>query len=381
MFAHLTAHHRSKGKAPSYDEIVSRSRTHAIENYAFQGTKLDISKEMPGRSIFSLSNTDRGVSMNYSLNRFSKTFSISMFGDGSVLGKVSPSNGDGFTLTWMKGVAHRYFEAGITKSSSVGSLTLKVINPDLGENITNCFTRDSLHSKFKSISSIIPSKSALQQKGTEIGNRRIFGNLIQKPSISGITSSLEKGISKIPEGINGGIFSAAGVLQILPGFHLAGESVLSISKKTEESTSPLSTARDIRSTWPSIAEQYAKEVSSTFIVSKIFDTWRAVGICHLPGPAGIIIEKALDESVSVHSEVSVDYRNILSKSKSFFESVGCAAGITITGETTVTRVSAASNGTATASSDIAVGEGATLNLSGQVSFDGPLLGIGFTLSS
>lgn len=377
MHSHFSTHHRAK--SPSYDEIVSRSRGHAIENYAFQGTKLDISKEMPGRSVFSLSNTDKGISMNYSLNGFSKMFSVSLFGDGSVLGKIIPSDGDGLSFTWMKGLAHRYFEAGLTKSSYLGSFSLKMINPEIKGNISTGLSRERLHGCLQSVSSIALDRSLLRS-GSKIPG--LFSEVAKNPSRLKIGSYIDSALCRIPDYFNSGIFSASGVLQITPTCHLAGEGVFSISQYIKEKDSlKKDSTETAENSFSCLAKQYTSEVSSTFILSKIFDTWRGVGILHTPGPVGFIVEKVLDESVSLYGEVSMDYRNILAKSKALIESVGCAAGVAITAQNTVTRVSIASNGTATASSDISVGDGATLNLSGQVSLDGPLLGIGFTLAS
>ncbi|KAI5192946.1 hypothetical protein NEMIN01_2306 [Nematocida minor] len=368
MFPYLSTAY--KNRCPRYDDIISRSRSHSIDNYAFQGTKLDISKEILGKSVFSLSNTDRGVSMNYSLNSFSKLFSVSLFSDGSVLGKLSTSDGEGLSLTMMKGTGHKYFDIGFTKSCNYGSLSVKAINPDL-ECSSATFSKDRVKSVLKSLYSRVDKQSFSLQNISKIPSAFMQ---MSRDSID-VNSYAHSGLSSLHKKFKGGMFSVSGVLQITPSLHLGNETVFSISRAKEN------LPKENLSTFSSLVEQYAKEASSTCILSKVFNTWRFVGIYHTAGPAGLTVEKTVDETVSLHTEVSLDYKSILEKTKPLLSTVSCVFGATISSPSVITRVSAGSNGAATVSSDISVDDGATLNLSAQVSTNGPLLGIGFTFAS
>ncbi|KAH9386975.1 uncharacterized protein NEMAJ01_1871 [Nematocida major] len=362
----------SAGKCPGYEELIGASRKNSAENYAFHGTKLDISKEIFGNSIFTVSNTERGLSVNYSVGGISRVFSASVFSDGSVLGKISPAPGhSGMAVSCMRGPETQYFDVGLEKALKRAAFSVKAVNPSVeipsleipGGKLSACFQH--LRSSHSSL------RGTLQKFSGEISRA-----ISEIPSGSGgLRSCMKEGAFRACRLFRGGVFSATSVLEVAPSLHLGVETVFSLARKEpgkETSGEETGLLRGFSA--------YAREAAATCIVSKAFETWRLLGIYHTSGNAGFFAEKRLDEAVSLHSELSVDWRKVL-KTGPFWESVGFAVGTVIRGPGSTTHVTAGSNGVVTASSDIPVGDGAVLNLSTQVSTGSPLLGIGFTFTS
>ncbi|KAI5137625.1 hypothetical protein NEAUS07_2069 [Nematocida ausubeli] len=365
LFQHA-AH--EKDKCTTYKEIISNSKSNSPENYIFEGTKLDISKSLLNRSVITVSNTDKGLSMNYTMKNISKLFSASLFGDGSVLGKILPSDGTGLSLTYMHGSSNRYFDIGYTKTFKNYSFALSAVNPDLEIPAVN-FSAKEMH-----------PRAVLGRIKEAFSAENISGLMKEGLQDTKITEKLKRKVSEVHKVVNGGIFSIASVARICPTMHIGHETIISFAK---DSKIPGGETKTVSS----IFGQYSAEIASTCIISKVFNTWRVLGLYHTTGPAGALIEKTLDESVSLYSEVSFDWRNILKrkekepKMENILQSLEASIGTTIYGDGNTTRVSAGSNGTVSVSSDISVGDGAALNLSGQISSNGPVLGIGFTFTS
>ncbi|KAI5165858.1 hypothetical protein NEIRO03_0832 [Nematocida sp. AWRm78] len=368
MSYQTTAPHE-RNTCETYKEIINTSKQNSPENYIFEGTKLDISKVLLNRSVITVSNTDRGISMNYTMKSPSKLFSASVFGDGSVLGKIIPTKEEGLSLTCMRGAANNYFDIGYTKLFKRWSVSLSAINPDVELSKADFYTKQ-----------INPSGMLKDLK--EKWKANTLSQLLSiSPQKINISEKLHSGLLEAHRRVNGGIFTISSVLKLSPTLHIGQETILSVSK------SGLAPENDSSPTFSSLIQKYSKEIASTCIISKVFDSWRVLGIYHTAGPAGALIEKSIDESLSLHGEVSIDWRNILKSTEkvpslpTVLQSIGGAIGTTIYGPGATTRVTASSNGAVSVSSDITIGDGASLNLSGQISSNGPLLGIGFTFSS
>lgn len=370
MFSSLRV--RETSACPSYDDLINRSRIGSPDNYIFQGTKLDISKSVLGSSVFTLSNTDRGLSMNYSLNDFSHLLSLSVFGDGSVLGKISPAHSSGLFFTSMAGGSSKYFDFGFTKAVKNISVSVKIINPNLEMN--NILSGEQVKAYLKKLKEIPKHKIDVKSVGIKSTLFSGYSGLRNYKNSFDLNRSVSYGLEKVHSVLADGILSVSSLMQLRADLHIGHETVISLARVPE------SASKNKINSISQLMQRYTQEIATTCVISKAFETCRLLGIYHTSGTIGMIVEKAVDAAVTLHSEVSVDWKSAVKKTQPLLECIGATVGTTITGPETTTRVTAGTNGTVSACSDITVGDGAVLNLSTQISPSGPLVGIGFTFS-
>ncbi|KAI5171518.1 hypothetical protein NEFER03_0840 [Nematocida sp. LUAm3] len=335
---------REKGASPFYDEMMSRSKGQKIRNYVFKGHKLDIAKEMFGNSVFSLSNSENGINANYTLNWLKNVFSVGLYANGSFLGKVMPGKETGGLFgTYMNIPGEEgYFDAGYMRANEYGSISVKIINPKI-EKVFLSKTKKKFYSC--------------------IGESSFFSKKFSLPEKSKVSKFLRESKSCIEEGM----VSSSIVGRLSSSLHFGVESILSF-QKSRTSEEKLSS--------------YRTGMVHTFILEKIFSSWNVLGLIQSTGQVGGFMQKAYDDSLIFSSEVLLDAKQMLQRKKLSMEAVKAAVGLSVIGESATTRVSIDTYGTLEVVSDIQIGEGASLNISGQL-LEGTetILGIGFTMTA
>lgn len=333
--------------SPTYDQLVNRTRALYAASHMFRGTKLDLTKEVGRTSVFTLSNTEHGMSLNYVLNGASQLFTVSVYSNGSILGKITPAQDTGGTsLTYMKSPNSAYLDFDLTKSGSLGSLTLKVINPEFDYN-----PKEQFSLLLSSISAI--SRESLAQQ------RDKLRQALSLPA-GAIRDGLSRQFRQQRQKFRGGVFGLGGVLQATPSLHFGMEHLLSVDQ---------------------IQASFKRHLVSTYLASKAFANYRVMALFQSTGKAGLSVEKTLDDAVTLYSDFFVDVRRLKRTAASFFNSTTGVVGISILGYSASTKVSASTDGTVDAVSDITLADGASLNLSTQITAGGSQIGVGFTIVS
>ncbi|KAI5190626.1 hypothetical protein NECID01_1067 [Nematocida sp. AWRm77] len=333
--------------SPTYDQLSNRTRSLYAATHMFRGTKLDLTKEISRKSFFTLSNTESGLSLNYVLNTAKRLFTVSVYSNGSVLGKLAPtSEQGGLSLTCMKSSGTSYIDLDLSRSWSQGSFSLKAINPEFSANPNWKFS-----SILTSISEI--NKESLAQQGSRIKKT-------MELSAKELKDVFVNRVQEHGKGFKGGVFSISGVLQPLPSVHFGMEHLLSVDN---------------------IQNALKKTVVSTYLGSKAFSSWRIMGVFQSTGKVGVSVEKEVDDSLTVYSDFFIDTHKLQRNTKAVFNSITGIMGASISGHSSTTKVGVCTNGTVEAVSDIAIGDGASLNLSTQLSSGGSQIGLGFTIVS
>lgn len=329
---------------PTYEEIISRGRAHQTNNYLFRGAKLDIAKEMFGHSVLSLSNTDRGLNMNYSTNSLKRALSLTLYENGSILAKVSsPGEGSGVSAMYMCTPGEReYIEIGARKSLRRATVAFRALGPYF-----------SINGK----QGLVPVVKDIFQETKDIA---------KKGSVRDIRSIAAESGRKIFKSLEEGIFTVSAVVQATPSFHLAMEHILSVQRK------------DMNGSWP----KYNRSFISACLAKKSFSTWSVMGMLQSTGRAEAVLEKEVEEGITMCGEVSLETGAVIRKKVSIWEAVAGKISLSIAGYRANTRVGVSTDGVLSAVSDIFIGDGASLNASAQISSTGePVLGLGFTMTA
>ncbi|KAI5180255.1 hypothetical protein NEOKW01_0584 [Nematocida sp. AWRm80] len=364
--------------SPSYSALLNKSRGYYSSTYLFKGTKIDISKELFDRSVFSLSNGEDGLGINYSIGVSDKVLSGSAFGNGTLVGKITNNDArGGFSITAVSsGKDTTYLDIEYTRSCEYGSFTLKMINPKLEPSVETKL-KESL-SKVRNTFTTTLKRTKEQPHTPTTTNSPSTERLSTKDtytldSITDIAHSCKGFITNIPNlkntllnratslknTIREGIFSAGGVLQLTPTMHLGIESILSLDKQKDN---------------------HLKKIITTGILSKMYNTWRVLGLIQTTGNIGLAIEKTLDDYIVMYTDVFIDALGYKNKQVDLFNSITGIAGLSITGHHITTRVSASTEGILGVCSDISVSDGAQLNVGAELSSEGTQLGLGISLT-
>ncbi|KAI5186570.1 hypothetical protein NEHOM01_1556 [Nematocida homosporus] len=338
--------------SPTYDQIVSRSKLHLTSNYLFSGTKLDLAKGVFKNGSISLSNSEHGLNLNYTLATWQRSLAATIYGNGAILGKIMPGNDDnGMFATYMKTPGEKeYLEVGGVRSWGWGAMSVKVLAPE--------FRLD----KAEGVAAV--SKVLFQEQsrvfGKLLGPRHNFKNI----SWLGIHQNVTGILGRVKESFQEGLFSGSAVLSILPSFQVGMEHLFSLQKKGGAESSGFSMGR-----------------VSTYIARKTCARGSVLGMVQSTGVVGLSMERELEDGPVVYADVSMDVAGVRSKTKALMSAMSGSMGLFVPGATANTRVGLSTDGTIAAVSDIQVGDGASLNLSAQLTAAGAsILGLGFTVS-
>jgi len=337
---------RVNEESPTYDQLRNRSRMLHTQSFAFSGTKLDLTKGAFGNSVFTLSNTPQGLSMNYVLNALRHAMTFSVYSNGSVLGKISPNAAGGASFTWMKSPDRPlYFDLEVTKTSSIGSLTLKAIRPEIDKEVFD-------------VQALYNAVSNGKTKRAPEHAQKIKEAAEQPGDVAGALRNRAAKCREIFKVLKGGVFSGSAVAQLSSTLHAGVEHIVSLDK---------------------IRDAYHQNALSSCFIAKAFGSWRVLAALQSTGRAEIAVEKALENSVTLFADLSMDVREIRRRKSSIMDSAVGIAGMSVTGYSVSTKVSASTEGVVGAVSDVCIADGAMLNLSAQVSSVGSQIGVGFTI--
>lgn len=426
--------------APTYDEIINRTRSMYTENFLFSGTKFELSRSVSPSSFFSLTNTDQGLCLNYHHSAAKNTGSFSVYSNGTILGKLARYCPGGNTaMTLMRSPVSTYFDLTLNKTAPFGSFGVKIINPEFdladqarriragpfGSGVSDALAgirgigqggapwfRQKLESAYASRCDFSSPLMSLTRNLTRNLKSKLSRSLVADIS-SGIRSGLRDlrstrlAYSGLEQALKKGIFVANGVLQLTPTLHLGMEQVLDINIADAETADILEPQTadilkgkpdgnvEVSSSSPHIAPKIVQtSVFSTYTLSKVFGAVRLLWTCQSTGKIGMSVEKSLGEMrLYADGFLDVHQARMLGISAGphsrpggrigiYPELARCISGVmgsSVEGDGVSTKVSAASDGTVSATSDILLGDGAYLNLSTQLGPGGTQVGIGITI--
>ncbi|OAG31206.1 hypothetical protein NEDG_01619 [Nematocida displodere] len=391
----------------SFDRLMNRNKELHNDNFLFSGIKLDIEKDLSKHTNLSISKNDHGMSVNYAIKRAREILKVSLYGNGAVASKfIKESDTGNGSITFMKSHTNSYFDMDVTRYFSLGSITVKVINPEIdwsGVAAPAASTETGAENGEKDVSAKKPSASAskesspksipaptqtmaeqikartqrickesmavLKQAGIAVGSGLTSAEVYRHAYAAGIKTITQASPSEIKNELcarvkgaasrfKSGILVGSVLVPLTPSMHLGGEWLLSLDRTHDTPRQCLVT---------------------TCILSKAFKTWRMLGSAQNTGKVGLSMEKEIDESTTMYTDVYFDVQGFRHQVASLADSVSGVVGAVVSGYNASTKVSASTDGVISAVSDIRVGDGATLNLSTILSLEGSRVGIGFNL--